>query len=58
MKAAPKKNLISDLISNITVDKNMRDCSNDPTVKRRTAEAIEFLKKYPIPESSSKKKAK
>jgi hypothetical protein len=39
----------------IFVDPNMRDYSNDPTVKKRAEEAKEFLRKHPLPGHPLKK---
>ena len=34
----------------VVIVKNLRDYSNDPVFKKRTEEAMEFLKKYPLPD--------
>lgn len=42
--------------SNITVDKNKKSYRNDPFFKKKMADAIEFIKKHPIPEPLLPKK--
>ena len=44
------------LSGNITVVKDMRDYSKDPTVLKRAKEAKAFLKKHGLPESFKKKR--
>lgn len=34
----------------VTVDKNMRDYSNDPYFKKKKADAKAFLKAHPLPD--------
>lgn len=41
--------------ANIKVVKNMRDYSNDPTVKKSANDAIAFLKKHGLPPSFQRK---
>lgn len=43
-------------LSNITVDKNMRDYSQDPAFKASAERAAAFLKKHGLPERFKKKK--
>ena len=46
LKALIKKYNIS-----VTIDKNMRDHSNDPFVMSKKEKAKKLLSKYPVPES-------
>ncbi len=40
----------------VTIDKNMRDYSNEPFFKKKKEDAIAFLKKHNLFETLSKKK--
>jgi len=40
----------------VTVDKNMKDYSNDPFFVKKTEEAAAFLKKHGLPAGFGKKK--
>lgn len=45
-----KKNADHIKLAKVTISDEVRDYSNDPYVKRKTQEAIEFLKKVGLPE--------
>ncbi|AEV98289.1 hypothetical protein A4D02_22960 [Niastella koreensis] len=52
MSATPS---LEDYTKNIIIVKELRDYSNDPFVKRKREEAIEFLKEHGLPKEYTDK---